>query len=375
MNALRLLVLAGEIDSLVAQIRLRTPLQGLAARTGMQVVWRSFHQATHRELAESDVMIVQRAFSMRVARLQRQMQRRGGAVIYEIDDLLTELPAHVSNHGHVLVRREALWACMRQADLVTVSTAQLGRTLGLPQWQVVPNAALPLGDAALPPLQPQRPVTLILASMEALVPGALHQALLGLRPETARIVAAGPAALSLAQAGVAIEARPLMPREHFIAWVRELPNPVAVIPLEDSRFASCKSPIKWFEYAEAGVPVLCSDVSPYREVVEHGRTGWLVAQDCRAWRLALDTVIGSGLLRQQVAQAAREVVRACHNMTQMEAAWQHAILRAQRTRGQAPGEEAGSALRWRDAAASLADDLLQPLRRFNRARLSRRHHR
>ena len=38
------------------------------------------------------------------------------------------------------------------------------------------------------------------------------------------------------------------PRALGIDFARQLPNPVAVIPLEDSRFAACKSAIKWFEY-------------------------------------------------------------------------------------------------------------------------------
>ena len=375
MPALRLLVLAGDVDSLITDIRLRTPLQALARRAGFSLAWRSFHEASLADLRQADVLIVQRAFSPRVARLQRQMHRQGGAVIYEIDDLLTELPTHVSNHRQVLARRGDLRACMRQADLLTVATERLGQALAPPHWQVVPNSALPLGDSALPPVSANQPVTLVLASMEALAPGALHEALRGLPPTAARVVAVGPAAASLAAAGVALESHALMPREAFIRWVRALPNPVAVIPLEASRFASCKSAIKWFEYGEAGVPVLCSNLSPYREVIEDGRTGWLVANETEAWRKALQAVIAGGPQRQQVAQAARAVVRTYHTLDLTVQAWGRAIAQAQALRQSDPRPAAGALTDFRDALAFAADTLSLPLRRLNRARLAQRRRR
>ncbi len=372
MPALRLLVLAGDVDSLITEIRLRTPLQALARRAGISLAWRSFHEASLADLRQADVLIVQRAFSQRVARLQRQVHRQGGTVIYEIDDLLTELPTHVSNHRQVLARRVDLLACMRQADLLTVATEKLGQALAPPHWQVVPNCAVPLGDAALPPVEANQPVTLVLASMEGLAPSALHEALRGLPPDAARVVAVGPAAASLVAAGVTLESQALMPRDAFIRWVRALPNPVAVIPLEASRFASCKSAIKWFEYAEAGVPVLCSNLSPYREVIEDGRTGWLVADQTQAWRRALQTVIEGGPQRQQVAQAARAVVRTHHTLDLTVQAWERAIARAQGLRQSDPRPAAGALADGRDALAFAADALSQPLRRLNRARLALR---
>ena len=218
-------------------------------------------------------------------------------------------------------------------------------------------------------------MTLVLASMEALAGGPLPEALRTLPQGAARVVAVGPAAASLAAAGVSLESHALMPREAFIRWVRALPNPVAVIPLEDSRFAACKSAIKWFEYAEAGVPVVCSDVSPYREVVEDGRTGWLVAHQTQAWRHALQAVIANTEQRQQVALAARKVVRARHTLDQTARAWEHAIAQAQRLRQCEPHAAAGTLADLRDALAFAAEAVALPLRRLNRARLAQRHRR
>lgn len=372
MPPLRLLALAGDIDALIAEIRLRTPLQALAQRTACSLAFCSFHDCSQADLRQADVLIVQRAFSPCVARLQRQLRRQGGAVIYEIDDLLTELPAHVSNQAQVLAHRQDLLDCLQGADLVTVSTERLGQTLAPPHWQVVPNYALPLGDVPLPAADAGQPVTLVLASMEALAHGALHKALQGLPAAAARVVAVGPAAASLQAAGLAVECQPLMPRHAFITWVRALPNAVAVIPLEDSRFAACKSAIKWFEYAEAGVPVICSDVSPYREVIDNGRTGWLVANEAAAWRQALMALIAQPGKRAQVARAARMAVRAGYSLDLTVQAWERAIERARYLRQSAPTPHGDALTEAGDALAFAADALRLPLRRFNRARLARR---
>ncbi len=375
LRALRLLALAGDIDALIAEIRLRTPLQALAQRAGFSLVLRSFHDCSLAELRKADVLIVQRAFSERVARLQRQVRYQGGAVLYEIDDLLTELPAHVSHQQQVHRRRQSLLNCMRWADLVTVSTEHLGQTLAPPHWHVVPNYAVPLGDAPLPRAEPRQAVTLLLASMEALAPSALHEALRGLPHGAARVVAVGPAAASLMAAGVAVERHPLMPRGDFIAWVRTLPNAVAVIPLEDSRFAACKSAIKWMEYAEAGIPVLCSDVRPYRDVIESGRTGWLVANEAEAWRRALEQVIAHPAQRDQVALAARAAARARHGLDMTVQAWDRAIQTARQLQQARAAHGAWGLLRLGDTLGFAADAVRLPLRRLNRARLARRQER
>ena len=68
---MRLLALAGDIDALIADIRLRTPLQALAAREGWALLFKSFHDCVAADLAAADVVVVQRGCS------RRAWQRRG----------------------------------------------------------------------------------------------------------------------------------------------------------------------------------------------------------------------------------------------------------------------------------------------------------
>jgi hypothetical protein len=373
---LSLLAVAGDIDALIADIRLRTPLSALAAHTGWRLVLRSLHDCTQADLAAADVLIVQRGMSRRACRLMRRARAAGAATVYEIDDLLTALPAHVSNHAAVQARQAELQQCLAQADLVTVSTARLGQALGCARWACVPNSALPALAAPLPMQDPGKgPVSLVFASMEHLASDFIFPALRGLQqqhPGAAQIVVFGPPAEAFVRAGLQVRAMDLMPRAQFIETVRSLPNPLAVIPLEDSPFAACKSAIKWFEYSQAGVPCLCSDVPPYADVVQTGQTGALVANTPAAWREALTAAVLDPAWRAGVAARAQQVVQRKHTLQHSLQAWHDAVQAARAHRQRHPPEAVPWLLRCADRALHLSEDALLGLRRFNRQRLARR---
>jgi len=372
---MRLLALAGQADSLIADIRLRTPLQRLCDQTGASLQVKSFHDCSPADLAAADVLIVQRGLSPRCWRLQRAMRQRGGAVVYEIDDLLTEVPAHISNHAAIQAAQPWLRRCLAESDLVTVSTARLGRALAVPAVAVVPNCAWPDRHLPLPQAVLGQSVHLLFASMESLAADFIVPALRALQslpPPGVRLVAVGPAAASLAASGLAVQAQPLMPRERFIDFVRSLPNAVAVIPLEDSRFAACKSAIKWFEYANAGIPVLCSAVSPYAEVVQGGVTGELVPNDSEAWQAALQRAVADAAWRGRVAAAAQQQVHRHHALQGMVDAWRQALDLALQRRQRAVLPAPGLAERLQGAWWRMTDAPLRRLRQLNRARLGRR---
>lgn len=367
---MRLLALAGDIRALMAQIRLVAPLTALARAQGHELQLRSFHDCTRADLAACDVLVVQRGDSARVLRQQQIARLHGAAVVYEIDDLLTEIAPHISNQAAVRARQAALRRCMAQADAVSVATVRLGRELGLADAVLVPNQAFALGDVPLPVADASQPVTLLFASSDRLAADFIYPALRALAG--ARVVVVGPPGEAFEAEGIAVQRHPLMPRERFVGFARALVNPLAVIPLEDSRFAACKSAVKWFDYAEAGIPTLCSAVSPYLEVIEPGVTGALVKNDDQAWRGALQTAIGDAAWRQRVAVAARAVVRERHTMAQTVAGWQRAIDAALERRAALPPAAPGWAWQLREALAGRIEGASLRLRAFNRARLAKR---
>ena len=373
---MKVLALAGDVDALIADIRLRTPLQALATRMGWTLQLTSLHACTRADLASAQALVVQRAFSRRAWRWMRRMRLQGGAVLYDIDDLLTDLPSHVSNQAAVQARQQELRLCLAEADLVTVSTERLGRALGCPRWQVVPNSAMVLAhDEAQPAVATHGPVNLIFASMDKLADTMVLPALRALQEQQQglfQVVVIGPAAAMFEAAGLQVRALPLMPRVDFLQFVRGLPQPLAVIPLEDSLFASCKSAIKWMDYAAAGIPCLCSRVSPYIDVVQHDQTGALVANDPSSWQAALHLAMRNSDWRRRVGAGARHEVLARHTLEHSVDAWRDAVELACQHRG--PGRLEPPEARWRlqEAAGASAERLVQGLRNFNRARLAKR---
>jgi hypothetical protein len=371
---MRILATAGNIDALIAQVRLRVPLEALARQAGWSVTWRSFHECSHGDLRGHDVLIVQRGASRRVLRLEQAMQELGGAVVYEIDDLLTEIAPHISQHAAVIARLPWLKRCMARADVVTVSTARLRDAIA--PWGrevlLVPNYAFQDGDRRLPSTETDAAVHLLVASSDNLMAEDLIAALPGLLTDRCRLVAVGPPARMLEAAGLTVESHPLLPRAKFLELARNLPNAVAVIPLEDSRFAACKSAIKWFDYAEAGIPALASAVPPYADVIEDGVTGCLVPPGTEAWRRALLKAIGDPAWRDTVRAAARAAVRREHTLSHSVQAWQVALETAASRARSRPTESQGAWHRARMAVADAVDDAVVVLRRYNRQRLDRR---
>lgn len=377
---LRVLAVAADPAATITRIRVGDPLSTFLAGQGGELQLRPLHDVPLPALDWADVLVVQRGTAQRHLALMHKAVARSRAVIYEIDDLLTEPAPHLL---HALsLQRDARWvsACLAAADLVTVSTPRLAELLQLPQdrHQVVPNTAFSPGapaiaDRPLPPQRADEPVTVLVASSDRVAGTAAWQALATANRAAQgrlRVLAVGPVAADLALAGVPCEALPLMPREAFVRWASEQRNPLALMPLDDSRFSAGKSAVKWYDYAEAGVPTLASDAGPFRDNLDHGRTGWLVGALPADWQSALDAALADAVGRLRVATAAREHVRQHHRADSMTQAWGIALERAL---GLAAGRAVQApATPWLCALRDSADGLGLALRRWNRERLARR---
>lgn len=364
---MKLLATAGDIGSTIAGIRLVQPLTACAASAGHELRLRSFNDCTAADLEWADVLVVQRALSRRAWALQRAMRRSGGAVVHEIDDLLTEMPAQLVQAAHVAAQLPWLVRSLADADVVAVSTSRLGRALAprVKRWALVPNHGA--GEASAPRLAGAATTNLLFISSDRVPVSAVSGALLRLRSEALppwQVLAIGPVADDLLAQGVELQRQPPMPRDDFAHWLRSLPAAVAVIPVGDTAFDHCKSAIKFYDHALAGVPVVCADRPPYSDAVHADLTGLLVADEPDAWAAALRRLLLDPTLGQSLARAAAVDVLATSTLRHSAAAWQDLLATLQPR--QAPATAALPP--WQRAAEALT----MTLRRANRARLARR---
>lgn len=361
---LNLLAAADDIESTITDIRLRTPLRALTGRGGFALIEKSFFACTPADLDAADVFIAQRPSTARAWSLIERMHRRGGRVVCEVDDLLTAFAPHLAQAAEAAARADWARRCLGLADAASVSTAHLGRALAphVAHWVEVPNYAWP---QEVPASNHAGSVTLLIVASDRMAADFLYGPLRRLqaaRGDAFRVVCVGPPAAQFAEAGVVVQALPLMPRAELLAMARAQPDPVALIPLDDSEFSACKSAIKFFDYAAIGVPVICSDLTPYREVLRHGVTGCLVANDEAAWTAALQQVLEDGPTRRAWAEAAQRDATERFSLALTVAAWQSLLLSLPPRR---PPPRGGLISGWWGAVAAA---LLQA----NRARLARR---
>jgi glycosyltransferase involved in cell wall biosynthesis len=98
-------------------------------------------------------------------------------------------------------------------------------------------------------------------------------------------------------------------RSYHVPWIHVCDDPdmfyrmidfdIGICPLLDTQFARSKSHVKALEYMARGMPVIASDVEPYRRFIKHGETGFLVKAE-HEWLSALSELAGDDKLRAEM---------------------------------------------------------------------------
>lgn len=75
-------------------------------------------------------------------------------------------------------------------------------------------------------------------------------------------------------------------------------------PYRDTTFNRAKYPTKFLESSVLGIPLIASDIEPYRAVIRHGENGFLVRRE-HEWSKYLKQLADDPELRQRVGMTAR----------------------------------------------------------------------
>lgn len=310
-------------DHACALLRVVQPFEWLTGR--VDYIWcgtEGVPEADLAALARADLVLVQRFFPCRENRKALDaILRSGKPVLYETDDLLDDLPPGHYLAAHSLENRTILREFVRRCDTVVVSTEPLAQAYRAfnSRIRVVPNHLDPTHWFGAPPKEPHSG-----HDREPLVIGFFgtgsHRPDLALVEEPlAQLAEKHQGKLEFRFLGCITPALAALPNstygEHWCSYDR-FPAAVGcegidigIAPLVDSPLNRCKSDLKWLEYSALGIPGVYSAVAPYLASVQNGITGLVVDNTPAAWFAALDGLVTSASLRQQIAQTARAEVR------------------------------------------------------------------
>lgn len=242
-------------------------------------------------------------------------------LVYEIDDNVFEVDITnwVAYQAYQTSEvRDAVEQASAVADLVTVTTEPLAEVMRKfnPEVRVVPNV---VPDFAVEIDRCRQPKVVIgwqggasHAKDVAMIAGTVRNVLDKHRKRAELHV-------------MGTDYRPTIGREgRFTQWIpiakdsrryfSAIDFDIGLAPLTGGKFDECKSAIKAIEYNALGIPVIASDVTPYRDFIVDGVNGYL----CRKkgdWGRRLEELICDDAARTEMGARGREIVAANHTMS------------------------------------------------------------
>jgi 2-polyprenyl-3-methyl-5-hydroxy-6-metoxy-1,4-benzoquinol methylase/glycosyltransferase involved in cell wall biosynthesis len=308
----------------LGDVRLVEPLSAWRRSFGGEVRIYGVNEYPREALDWATTVVFQREANPGTLRLAHELREAGKRVVFDLDDLLTEVPKFLSVYRHARRVRPLLVEMLRRVDVVTVTTPRLQREI-----ERYNKSVRVISNCAFTRLAPTRHtaegiVTLIVASTDTVrvdfIVATLRR-ILAAADRQVRILGIGPPGTYLTEAGLAVETLPNLDYAAFKALLAEQDDAIGVIPLDDSRFSGCKSAIKYVDYSLAGIPCVCSAVPPYADVIEDGVTGVLCANNGDDWYEALHALAGSSQRRTMLANNARHHCLEVYSMDRAADGW------------------------------------------------------
>jgi glycosyltransferase involved in cell wall biosynthesis len=275
-------------------------------------------------IAAADLVLIQRDFpryAEAYSQVLAEARLQGKPVVYEIDDLLTELPSTHPDERYYRSMRAPILAALIQADAVTCATPELGdyvrrfnpRAFVLPNylddrlWQLRelemaggrPESPLVIGYLGAPSHRPD--LEFIVPALLRLLDRFRGRILLRLWGIPLPPGLSGRADVEWLDLG-------LVSYADFAAYFSRQQADIFIAPLLDNAFNRCKSSLKFLEYSALGVPGVYSQLAPYERVVRDGENGFLAAT-CDQWEQSLARLIDDQALRLKLGRAAQATVR------------------------------------------------------------------
>jgi GT2 family glycosyltransferase/glycosyltransferase involved in cell wall biosynthesis len=308
-----------------AQIRLLSPYQHL--RQSIRYIWGATFNGRHcttnlDAIAKADLIVVQR-FYPRQGSLPylEQMIASGKPIIYDLDDLITDVPDDHYLKPWIAETAEIFSSFLPKIDAVTVSTPLIASALKpfSHNIRVLPNLIDETIWRTIPPKNASDKTVIGFAGT------ATHQAdMIAIESALFRIADKYGDKVIFRFMGDATPRLHSLPGFSFIPFAEDYQTyahalgqagfDISIIPLTNNSFNRAKSNIKWLEYSICGIPGIYANLPPYNSCIRQGETGILAGTDPNHWFEALSLLIDNPNLRQQIALNAQQEVLAHHTI-------------------------------------------------------------
>jgi len=306
---------------------------------------------------QEDVVVLQRPAKRSTADMIPVLQKRGIAVVVDVDDDFSCLhPQHPArDHFNPSLSPDVNFAHLaracRQADLVTVTTTALAERYGSHgRVAILPNC-VPASILDLPRSSDGH--TVGWSGALHMHPGDLqvtHGGVAGaLRDSDWRFKVIG----NHERVGAALGLDTDPDGTGFLdidEWHRELGSlDIGVVPLCDTKFNEAKSWLKGIEYAARGVPFVASPTIEYQKLAAEG-VGVLAADRGRTWRKELRQFMDDESLRHEMTEMGLQVISERHTYEtegwRWVEAWETALARHRRPAPPRPKPDKLSRMPW-----------------------------
>jgi processive 1,2-diacylglycerol beta-glucosyltransferase len=271
-----------------------------------------------------EAVLIQRDFPRQIgsyATIVANARAEGKPLIYEIDDLLFELPEEhpYTSVGYFRPAFLPMLHAVLEADLITTPSEPLRRFLlpFNPNTWVLHNY---LNDRIWHPREaienPEPRVVLVgfmgsdshLPDLEWIAPVLLkllerYRETIGMRFWVRELPSDIRKYPNVEWIHLAIPSY-----SDFAEYFSQQQCDLFIAPLIQGPFNECKSQIKFLEYSWLGIPGVYSRLAPYESVVEHGRNGFL-ASTPEEWEDCLSRLIEGPSLRAEMGMRAKQTVK------------------------------------------------------------------
>lgn len=293
----------------------------------------------HKFIEDKDVIVIQRRYGEAWLDFAKMCKEQGKKVVYEIDDCFEGIPLENLKLNAIHMTkpetRNSVIAMLRIADAVTVSTPELKEWVcKYVEEEKVYHLKNTLDFSICPEphygiQMDNDPIVVGFAGSESHktdlreLQGALEIINTRMNSANASKVVFGFFGFMLKEfwnmhpnvkfkLGV-----PFLEYPHMLSKLR---FSIGLAPLKQCLFNQCKSELRFLEHAACGVPIVATDIAPFRRCV-NDQNGILVKNNHRQWVRAIHSLIFDSLVRHDMGVNSYNYVKEYYNIDTYVEEW------------------------------------------------------